>query len=340
MIRQFEKVLSLIPTLCLALISCVAADEAARDTMRLVEHRRIWDSAPHNAFTDLIRFKGNWYCAFREAKGHVSPSGKIRILRSQDGAVWKSVALLVRDGSDLRDAKLSIAPDGRLMLLAAASWHEKTAPVRRQSMVWFSRDGESWTDGQDVGEKDFWLWRVTWRESLGLGVGYHVRGDDRFARLYQTHEGNNYRVLVPRLLDEGRPGEATIRFLSDGTALCLVRRDGSPNSALLGRATAPYKDWEWMDLGIRVGGPNFIRIPSGQLLAVCRLYDGKTRTSVCRLSAEEGMLGETLTLPSGGDTSYAGLVWHDKQLWISYYSSHEGKSSIYLAQVAIEPTAP
>ncbi len=42
-----------------------------------------------------------------------------------------------------------------------------------------------------------------------------------------------------------------------------------------------------------------------------------------------------LTLPSGGDTSYPGLVWHDDQLWMSYYSSHEGKTSIYLARIRI-----
>ena len=45
-----------------------------------------------------------------------------------------------------------------------------------------------------------------------------------------------------------------------------------------------------------------------------------------------------LTLPSGGDTSYAGLVLHKGLLWVSYYSSHEGKTRIYLAKVRL--TAP
>jgi hypothetical protein len=42
-----------------------------------------------------------------------------------------------------------------------------------------------------------------------------------------------------------------------------------------------------------------------------------------------------LTLPSGGDTSYAGMVWHDGVLWVSYYASHEGKTAIYLARVKV-----
>jgi len=40
-----------------------------------------------------------------------------------------------------------------------------------------------------------------------------------------------------------------------------------------------------------------------------------------------------MTLPSGGDNSYPGMVWHDGLLWMSYYSSHEGRTSIYLAQI-------
>ena len=38
----------------------------------LIEVSRIWDKAPHNAFTDLILFRNRWYCVFREGKGHVS----------------------------------------------------------------------------------------------------------------------------------------------------------------------------------------------------------------------------------------------------------------------------
>ena len=38
-------------------------------------------------------------------------------------------------------------------------------------------------------------------------------------------------------------------------------------------------------------------------------------------------MSESLRLPSGGDTSYAGLVGHKELLWISYHSSHEGRTS-------------
>ena len=79
-----------------------------------------------------------------------------------------------------------------------------------------------------------------------------------------------------------------------------------------------------------------IHLPNGRFLAAVRLYDKQVRTSLCWLDPEKGTLSEALRLPSGGDTSYAGLVWHDEMLWVSYYSSHEGKTSIYLAKVKVD----
>ena len=63
--------------------------------------------------------------------------------------------------------------------------------------------------------------------------------------------------------------------------------------------------------------------------------DKKTKTVVCELDVTKGELNPLLDLPSGGDSSYPGLVWHDGQLWISYYSSHEAKTAIYLARVKL-----
>ena len=53
----------------LSLTACAAGIE-------LVESRKIWDAAPHNAFTDLAHFRGRWFCVFREGRSHVSPDGK------------------------------------------------------------------------------------------------------------------------------------------------------------------------------------------------------------------------------------------------------------------------
>ena len=52
-----------------------------------------------------------------------------------------------------------------------------------------------------------------------------------------------------------------------------------------------------------------------------------------------GTGAEIVTLPSRGDTSYPGLVFHEGLLWVSYYSSHEGKTSVYLARISLPATA-
>ena len=78
-----------------------------------------------------------------------------------------------------------------------------------------------------------------------------------------------------------------------------------------------------------------IKLADGRIVACGRLYDDPVRTSLCWVDPEAGRLTEFLTLPSGGDTSYPGMVWYDDQLLVSYYSSHEGqKARIYLAKVA------
>jgi hypothetical protein len=80
-----------------------------------------------------------------------------------------------------------------------------------------------------------------------------------------------------------------------------------------------------------------VRLPNGRIVAAGRLYEGRVRTSLCWLDPGAGTLTEFLALPSGGDTGYPGLVWHEGLLWVSYYSTHEGKTSIYLARVRIPP---
>ena len=307
---------------------------ARSQAARVVEVRKIWDEGEHNAFTDLVRFGGRWYCAFREGKGHVSDDGAIRIIASDDTHEWESVALLTHATGEMRDPKLSITPDGRLMLLAASAKHPPEA--MRQPLVWFSGDGRQWGDAAVVGERNYWLWRATWHGDTCYGVGYHISRDEPRTRLYRSSDGAHFETLVPALVDDSYTNESSLMFLPDGQALCISRRDGSPNTALLGTAAAPYSEWSWRDLGVRLGGPAWLRLPDGRIVVAGRLYDGQVRTSLLWLDPQAGRLEEFLTFPSGGDTSYPGLVLHEGELWMSYYSSHEGKTSIYLARVAIE----
>jgi hypothetical protein len=69
--------------------------------------------------------------------------------------------------------------------------------------------------------------------------------------------------------------------------------------------------------------------------AAGRMHQDGAHTALCYLDMIEHKMIKLLKLPSGGDTSYPGLVWYDNLLYMSYYSSHEGKTSIYLARVKV-----
>ena len=303
--------------------------------VQAVASQKIWNRAPHNALTDLIRFRDRWFCAFREGQTHHSRDGSLRILCSADGNEWRSTALISLSAADLRDPKLTVTPDGRLMLLAGAAYHEQ-APARYQSLVWFSADGADWGEPLAVGEPNFWLWRVTWHKGQCYGVAY-ATDDSGLVRLYRSNDGARFETLVAELYSQGAPSETALVFLPDDTCYCLLRRDADSRTAQLGTAQAPYTAWTWQDLGQHLGGPHLIRLPDGRLVAAGRLFDdrGRERTSLLWLDPARGTLTEFATFPSGGDSSYPGLAWHDGLLWVSYYSSHEGKTAVYLAKVAL-----
>ncbi|UCE48789.1 MAG: hypothetical protein JSW47_01315 [Phycisphaerales bacterium] len=331
---------SLGPVLLLTCFSGVFAD--ATVTSEIVEVKKIWDQAPHNAFTDLIRWNGRFYCAFREGRGHACTDGKIRVLESKDADTWTAAALISLEGCDLRDPHVSITPDNRLMLVGGVAARKKdNQSTPTGAFVSFSTDGIKWTEPRTVTKPGRWLWRVTWNKAKAYGVTYGVGEDGPYIDLRTSSDGVSYRRHVPKLFAEGRPTEVTLRFGADSTCYALVRRDkwrDEPRSAVLGVSKPDYTEWRWHDLGKSFngfGGPNFIGIPGGHWIAAGRMFDGGVHTALTYFDVDAGTMSKLIRLPSGGDTSYPGLVWHNKTLYVSYYSSHEAKTSIYLAKVKL-----
>src|SRR5262249_37771901 len=145
----------------------------ASDTPEIVSITKIWDKGPHNAFTDLIRWRDKWYCTFREADAHVGGDGKLRVVEAVDGKEWESVCLIAEVGIDLRDPKLSVTPEDRLMIVAGGSVYKGKTLLGRQPRVTFSKDGRQWTAPQRVLSEGEWLWRVTWHRGRAYGVAYN-----------------------------------------------------------------------------------------------------------------------------------------------------------------------
>ncbi len=318
---------------------------AAPIEMQLKGVSKIWDYAPHNAFPDMVRYQDQWYAAFREANSHaVSGDGVMRVIRSADGVNWESAALLDWNAeNEMRDARLTVLDDGRLMLNAAAAPLAST--YERQSLCWFTDNGDDWSSTPHlVGEKDWWLWSVTEHPSGDLyGIAYGKLGVNpdpaTTTRLYRSEDGINYQTHVSTLTSHPNTNEADLIFLQDGTAVTLVRQNSS-GQCVVGTSTGDYTNWNLQTINKSIGGPELIELPDSNIVAATRLYDGVVRTALSWLDPATGTMEELLALPSGGDTSYPGMVWHDDSLWVTYYSSHEGKSNIYLAEVEVGPVAP
>jgi hypothetical protein len=348
--HDFGMVTRLGAVVFLVVLLSFASARAEEKGVELIGVTRISARAPHSAFTDLLRVGDDFYCVFRESSAHIPGlNGKIRVLKSSDGEKWEPVALVAERGIDLRDPKISLAPDGRLMLLMGGSVYpgDETVKNRKRtaahSRVSFSKDGRDWSAPQGVEglPENQWLWQLDWHKGVGYGAVYSAAKQTtagakrRVFTIWKTADGVKYEKLV-----EPKPpvdlSEAAIRFLPDDTMIVLLRGEEKDRHAWIGTSVAPYQKWEWKDGGHAAQGPNFIVLADGRMFYAGRDFDekGAARTVFGRMTREK--LQPLLTFPSGGDCSYAGIAQGEPgTLNVSYYSSHEGKTSIYLAKVRI-----
>ena len=151
-----------------ALLSLEPGGQAAElPGLKVLETQKIWPGEPHSAFTDLEQFQGKWYCAFRVGKSHAGKGdhGRIRVIVSNDGKSWRAAALLQTKGVDLRDAKLSVTPGGKLLLNSCEYRvdNDKANVRHNTSVTYLSRSGTDRSAATQIADKGYGLWQTTWR---------------------------------------------------------------------------------------------------------------------------------------------------------------------------------
>ena len=287
-------------------------------TAELVSLQTIWtheDSGqPHNAFTDMIRFQDRWYVGLREGQKHhggLEGMGTMRVISSTEGETWTSAGHFVLPDGDLRDAKLSITPTGELMLNSAIQVYHPDPDLHR-NYAWFSKDGTTWSQPVLIGESDIWIWSVAWHDGVAYGIGYPNRNSDlEETRLYKSHDGRNWEVLVSAL---HHGTESSIAFNADETALCYLRA-----GEVIGQSQPPYTDWKWITTR-DVGGPKLFELPEGRFIVGGR--GGKWgEMKLFEIDPDNGNSRKLIELPASYDSSYPGIVYHEGLLWVSYYTS-------------------
>lgn len=315
--------------------------------LKLKDVRRVDYDAPHNAFTDLVRWKDEWYLTFRAASTHTSADGKVMLIRSPDLETWAEVKVFSTDADD-RDPKLLATPE-RLIVNYISVQDTET-------LLWMhhSSDGRTWS-----GPQRFWADNhVCWRAHLAPD-GFYYRDIHTRSGPYRPGKApiKDHRVMLCRSTDglewekvsdiwSGSGTETGLAFRDEGECVALIKHgNGKPkphDKALLAFSRPPYKQWEHVDAGMQGHGPAFLNL-NGTIYAAARKYrwapGGERLPSVTALYLLDGrMLHEFLTLPSGGDCSYAALVdAGNGEVAMSYYSSHEGATSIYIARLEQMP---
>ncbi len=301
--------------------------------------QKTWDvggEGRHQAFTDMVHWRGDFYLAYRVARNHMDLRSKLVVMRSPDARAWLTVAELREEGEDLRDPKLVVIRD-RLFLYALKN--RSTIVKSYTTVCTSSQDGETWDPWQPV-EPEGW---VFWRPVSNDNKTWYVVATWRTytsSNLLRSSDGINWHN-VSVVYTGDLHGEVSLAFLSDRELVCAARvagetaihvLGGSTDTTLIGISKPPFTQWSFYRSDVaRLDGSVLFRY-RGQAYAAARFEPEarhmllKRGNAICRKRTalyliDEDALIYLSDLPSGGDTAYPGVVVYGDDLYVSYYTN-------------------
>lgn len=302
--------------------------------LKLQSCKAITADKKHNAFTDLIFYDNQFWCAYRQASSHMLLDGVLVILTSKNAKDWNQYQILSWAGGDLRDPKFVINSQNQLWLMSGLRMACFNNYERRiASIDWqLHDDGFVFAHGQ-LGT---WRWSGTLFDNQVLSVGYS--GRDTKGVLYTSQKSTDWKPLVSAFFPKSDcfTNESSLVFnKKEQIAYALVRRDGENCPAMLGKSQRPFMQWDWTALDLRVGGPKLIQLDKGNLIAGFRLFTEESVSMVlAEIDIENGCFFNIIELPSDGDCSYPGLLIKNNLIYVTYYSSHDNGCQIYCAELS------
>ncbi len=308
--------------------------------------RKIFDGAKHCSSTDIFRWQNLWYVACRAADSAAGGEGRIQLLVSFDGVSWTTSSQVAEKGVDLRDPKLAVTKEDRLMLFAEGVTYEGGQVASKQPRVTTSTDGHNWVPPQKCLNSGDWIWRPTWSqaEQKFYAASYLTHPTtpgpkpekEWTIKLNSSLDGKVWQLTTPWQIT-GQPAEATVRLLADGSMAAIVQRKGGDLKGAYGTSQPPFKDWTWKQLAVPMMGPNFLQLPNGRIVGASLGFGATPGAHVVIFEITDGAFVPLVELPSGGDCGHPGLAYHDDQLLVTYHSSHEDKkTAIYFAKVRLK----
>lgn len=315
------------------LVGAVPNPTSAQTPVQPREVRKVYADGKHNAFTALIRFREQLWLAFRTGEGHNSPAGDIIVLKSADGRAWKE-ALRLDAGPDDRDPQFLIV--GKKLFLYDPTIHRGGLTTYAVS----TDDGQTWTKPQPVYEPQYIVWKPRAFQGKYF-AGAHKRdntsgGKKRDVHLIVSADGLNWQK-ISTIRAGNWESETTLYFAPKGQLTAFLRQKyGSPQAQIL-EADPPYDQWRARPAGVPHFSGHCVHTFRGVTYVISRTIDFATKkTGTMIYTFADGKLQPYCALPAGGDCSYAETVEIGDDMLVSYYSSHEGTTNIYLAVVPLQ----
>lgn len=336
---------------------CLAGPALSSPVVEVQNIRRAYHNGEHNAFTDMIRWKGKFWLTFRSCPdGHmVFPTSSIRILSSKDAVEWKEEHQFSVPRRDVRDPHF-LAFGDQLFVYTGTWWsgngelpREEYNLNRHLGYAVFSGDGETWSEPTQLeGTYGHYIWRAAAYEGKAYLCGRRKRNYSEQengsgvseiveSAMLESEDGIHWRFHS--LFQETRGNETAFLFEPDGTLLAISRCGA--RTAQLSRTKPPWKEKSLIDLPTYLGGPLLTKWGDRTLVGGRLNTKEGPRTTLYWL--EENELVPFLELPSGGDNSYPGFVELDNgNGLVSWYSSHERDAdgneitAIYLADLILK----
>ena len=345
------------PFLCLMCVFVLIRSAATAElpVVEVTNVRRVFHNGEHNAFTDLVRFKDQFYLTFRSCPdGHmVHPTASIIIMTSKDLKDWKPVHRFSVKERDTRDPHFLVFQD-KLFVYTGTWYCGETSPAYSEYTlnkhlgyaVW-SDDGETWSDPTLLdGTFGHYIWRANSFNGTAYLCGRRNKDFDMKARgegatveslMLESDDGLIWRKRATFQEVEG--DETAFRFEPDGSIIAIGRR-GRGNAQLC-ESPPPYTEWKRTDLDRYIGGPLLTRWGAHHVVGGRKKTESDDyKTSMYWLVEDE--LHEFATLASGGDNSYPGFIeLSPTRAVMSWYSSHEKDANgntmtaIYMADLTI-----
>ncbi len=330
---------------------------------------KIHDDGSYNAFTDLAKFQGQYYCTFRSALSHGGAShgvmGEIVVIRSKDTREWEEVGRFLSVNVDFRDPKLLVTPTD-IRVYAVDCRQRPEGAIQYANVAWTSTNGDDWS-APKLMAPGYIFWRPKMNDGKFYVPAYLRRPGYCGVDVLVSDDGYDWHMqstpLPPVTVQDETlwPNETEILFLENGKALLFARRNnaGTPNPELakfggfrsgvvMQSDAATLTRWETLDESLYFHCPAAIEYQGRIFLAgrdKLEMDDGRV-TETGRLW--EFVVGKGFTelqhFKTHGDSSYMGIVAEGNELLVSYYSTHEGatayfekpgKADIYLSRVQI-----